>query len=402
MSTDAAEAFNPGSDLTANRLGRVFRELYGGESRIFRAPGRVNLIGEHTDYNDGFVMPMAIEFATWVAIAPRDDRILKIYSDHFEETVDLALDELQGRSRNHWSDYVRGVAALLESAGHPLTGANLLIHGEVPLGAGLSSSASVEVAAGLALLSLTNSTLPNRDLARLCQRAEHEFVGTRCGIMDQFISVFGRAGHALLLDCRSLNFELLPIAAGSRVVICNSMVKHDLAVGEYNRRRADCETGAKILRRHRAEIRALRDVQLGDLDRHRQDLPEIVYRRCRHVVTENDRVVAAGRALYSGSLDEFGRLMYESHRSMRDDYEISCREIDLLVDFASTIEGVHGARMTGGGFGGCTVNLIRAETAVHFQERIIEAYRKATGITPNLYVCSPAQGAGEVAGTVME
>jgi len=391
---------DPASNPTA--IARRFRELYGETPRIFRAPGRVNLIGEHTDYNDGFVMPMAIEFSTWVAIAPARERVLSIYSDHFNETVALLLDQFGGPPRNHWSDYMRGVAALLQSAGYPLIGANLIIHGEVPLGAGLSSSASVEIATALALLSLTNSSLPPRDLAVICQRAEHEFVGTRCGLMDQFISVFGREAHALLLDCRSLDFQFLPIPADACFVVCNSMVKHELAVGEYNRRRADCESAVRIIRHSRPEISALRDVTVADLDLCRAQLSDVVYLRCRHVITENGRVLAAGRALESSDLNRFGRLMYESHRSMRDDYEISCREIDMLVDAASRIDGVYGARMTGGGFGGCTVNLIRMQNVAQFQQAIVKAYKNARGITPSLYVCSPAKGAGESAVTVEE
>jgi galactokinase len=381
-------------DSIAGSLNERFQRSYGIRPKIFRAPGRVNLIGEHTDYNDGFVMPAAIEFYTWVAVSPRTDRILHVHSDRFEETIDLSLDALAGPPRKHWSDYIRGVAAVIQAAGHTLSGANLVIHGQVPLGAGLSSSASLEVATALALMSVSNLELPSQEMALNCQRAEHEYAGTRCGIMDQFIAIFGRAGHALMLDCRSLEYNLLPIPPDVRIVICNSMVKHELAAGEYNQRRADCESGVNILRRHLSNVLALRDVTPADLERHKNELPEPVYRRCRHVIGENQRVLAAANALQSGDLARFGQLMHESHRSLREDYEVSCRELDLLVELTSACEGVYGARMTGGGFGGCTVNLVRSDAVSHFQQWVADAYEKKTGKIPDVYVCSAAQGAG--------
>ena len=377
-----------------------FRERFGTSARIFRAPGRVNLIGEHTDYNDGFVMPMAIGFYTWVAGATREDRVLEAYSEHFDEKCTLSLDALPGPSRNHWSDFIRGVAATLQATGHRLSGANLFIHGEVPLGAGLSSSASLEVAVALALTSLSAIEVPRLDLVKLCQAAEHEYVGTRCGIMDQFVAGFAVAAHAMLLDCRSLEYQLLPIPSDLRIVVCNSMVRHELSSGEYNRRREDCETGVELLRAHLPGIRALRDVTVGDLEEYKSLLPERVYRRCRHVVTENRRTLAAARALRSRDFEGFGGLMRESHASLRDDYEVSCRELDLLVELVGpelvgSEPGLYGARMTGGGFGGCTVNLIRAECADPFKAHIAAAYRQKTGIEPDIYVCEPAQGGAE-------
>jgi galactokinase len=374
-------------------LAARFRELFSTSPLIFRAPGRVNLIGEHTDYNDGFVMPMAIGFYTWVGAGKKEDRILEVYSEHFNEKIALSLDALSGPPRKHWSDFVRGVAAVLQEAGCELSGANLVIHGEVPLGAGLSSSASLEVALALALTSVAGIDVPRLNLVKLCQAAEHKYVGTRCGIMDQFVTGFGAAGHALMLDCRSLEYQLLPIPQDIRVVVCNSMVRHELASGEYNRRRADCEEGVRLLQPFLPGIRALRDVSPDDLEKYRDALPNQVYRRCRHVVTENQRVVAAAGALESRHPEEFGQLMYGSHASLRDDYEVSCKELDLLVDLASSRRGVYGARMTGGGFGGCTVNLVRSECATGFQARIAEMYADATGIIPDIYVCEPAQGA---------
>jgi galactokinase len=286
------------------------------------------------------------------------------------------------------------VAAVLQASGRELSGADLIVDGRVPIGAGLSSSASIEVAIALALLAVSNTGMPLLELVKACQRAEHQYVGTLCGIMDQFIAVFGRAGHALMLDCRSLQYETLEIPANVRLVICNSMVKHELAAGEYNRRRADCEAGVSILQKHLPNVTALRDVTLADLEKYRSDLPEVVYRRCRHVINENQRVLDAAKALQSGDILRFGELMGESHRSLRDDYEVSSSELDLLVELASGREGVYGTRMTGGGFGGCTITLVRSDMAECFQHDLAEAYKTKTGITPDVWICAAAQGAG--------
>jgi len=381
------------SEATGDLLAARFREMFGTNPRIFRAPGRVNLIGEHTDYNDGFVMPAAIGFYTWVAAGKREDRVLEAYSDHFDEKITLPLDGLEGAPRKHWSDFIRGIAATLHRAGYKLSGANLVVHGEVPLGAGLSSSASLEVATALALTDVSAVALPREELAKLCQAAEHEYVGTRCGIMDQFTATFGAAGNALMLDCRSLEYQLLPLPSDLRLVVCNSMVKHEHASGEYNRRRADCETGVKLLAQYLPGIRALRDVEVADLAKYGELLPETIFRRCRHVITENRRVLNAAKALETHDAEGVGKLMLASHDSLRDDYEVSCRELDLLVDLALAIPGVYGARMTGGGFGGCTVNLVRGDRATAFEAHIAEKYQQTTGIAPDIYACEPAQGA---------
>jgi galactokinase len=375
-------------------LSRRFQQLHGTRPKIFRAPGRVNLIGEHTDYNDGYVMPIAIELYTWVAAGRRDDRILQVHSFHFGETIELPFDELAGPPRQHWSDYIRGVAAVLGDSGQKLSGANLVIHGQLPLGGGLSSSASLEIATALALMWTSDFELAPLELVRACQRAEHEYAGTRCGMMDQFIITFGRLQHALMLDCRSFEYRPVPIPEDARVVVANSMVRHELAAGEYNRRRADCEAGVRILRRHLPGVRALRDVTPADLESHKSDLPDPVYRRCRHVISENQRVLGAAEALQAGDLDRVGQFMYESHRSLRCDYEVSSAELDVLVELASACQGVYGARMTGGGFGGCTVNLVRSDAVERLQAKIGEGYARATGIIPALYLCSAAEGAG--------
>jgi galactokinase len=370
-------------------LKRRFQELFGGSSRVFRAPGRVNLIGEHTDYNDGFVMPVAIHLSTWVAIAPRLDRKLVVHSENFSETV-----ELSNGAGAAWGRYVLGVARVLEGMGRRLHGANLLIYTELPIGAGLSSSAALEVAVGYALLSISGIDLDHTDLARACQRAEHEFAGVRCGMMDQMVACYGRAQHAMMLDTRSLAYELLPLprdmSDGVSVVVSNTMVKHNLAATEYNTRRGECETAA------RSFGRSLRDVTLSDLEKKRIDLGENIYRRARHVVTENARVQSAAVALKARNLSEFGRLMHESHCSLRDDYEVSCRELDIMVEIASSLDGVLGARMTGGGFGGCTVSLVDTDCVESFRRTVAERYEKATRLDPDVYVCELASGVEEM------
>jgi len=381
----------------ANAIAEKFRMVYGTNPLgLFRAPGRVNLIGEHTDYNDGFVMPAAIDFFSCSAIARRSDRKLSVYSEQFRESVELDLDQLPGPPRKHWSDYVRGVAAVLWEEGYPLKGANLLIDGQVPIGSGLSSSAAIEVATALALTSVGGVTIPLLDVARLCQRAETNYTGTRCGIMDQFVSCFGRESHAIMLDCRSLEATYLPLPPSVRLVICNTMVRHELAAGEYNKRRASCERAVEAIRKLCPNVRALRDLTLEDLEHHRSLLADVDFRRCRHVITENGRVKDAAQALKYLNLIRIGELMYLSHESLDRDYEVSCEELNIMVEVASKLNGVVGARMTGGGFGGCTVNLVQTEAVCEFREQIISRYQARTGLAPLVYVCSAAEGAGAV------
>ncbi len=383
--------------MTADPVSEVreeFARRFGGRPRVFRAPGRVNLIGEHTDYNDGFVMPAAIGFHTWVATGPRADCKLRVHAMEFNETREFSLDD--SRPLHHWSDYVRGVGLALRQAGFRVSGADLVVHGNVPLGAGLSSSASLEVATALALAAIGGDTYAPEQLVRACQRAENEFVGARCGIMDQFIAYNGRGDHALLLDCRSLSYEPVPLPAGVSLVICNTLVKHAIAGGEYNARRAQCEEGVRLLRAFYPEIRALRDITLEQLDRHRQALPPLIYKRCRHVVAENARVLAAGDAFRADDLVRVGSLMNQSHRSLRDDYEVSCPELNLMVELANRVAGTVGARMTGGGFGGCTVNLVCNPALELFRTEIAKGYQLHTGRQPEIYVSAAADGAAEV------
>jgi galactokinase len=379
--------------VRARELLNQFRARFGGSASLVRAPGRVNLIGEHTDYNEGFVLPAAIDFFCWVAIAPRNDRVLALYSQNFDDTVEASLDDLNIRSTGKWADYPLGVAWALERAGYRLRGANLYIKGDVPLGAGLSSSAAVEVSTGYALTSMTHEAIESTKLALLCQKAENEFVGARCGIMDQFVSCHGLKGNALLLDCRSLHSRQVPIPPQVHLVICNTMIKHALGSGEYNVRRTECETAVRKLSQVLPGIRSLRDVSLAELESNRELLGETIYKRCRHVITENQRTVEAASALQTGHVEELREVMAHSHRSLRDDYEVSCRELDIMVELAERQTGVLGARMTGAGFGGCTINLVRADESGEFQRHISEEYQATTGLKPDIHICQASQGA---------
>ena len=383
--------------VDTGNLRAEFQEIYNCEPRFFRAPGRVNLIGEHTDYNGGFVLPMAIERGTTVAAAVRDDRKIRILSVNVNEAGEINLDAPEKTRRGTWLDYIEGMARILERRNIILRGADLLINSDVPSGAGLSSSAALEISVGLALSEISASPIEKVQLALAGQAAEHEFVGAKVGIMDQYISALGRKNHALLIDCRSLEAEQIPFAAqDSVIVICDSKVKHKLAASEYNTRRAECEKAVEILREFLPGITQLRDVGIRDFERYAAHLPEIIRKRCRHVVTENERTLNAAEALKKSDLNEFGRLMWLSHASLCDNYEVSCRELDLLVEIASQCEGVLGGRMTGGGFGGSTVNLVQRGSVENFTKRISDEYRRRTNNETAVYVSNAADGAKEL------
>ncbi|HEX8149565.1 MAG TPA: galactokinase [Pyrinomonadaceae bacterium] len=378
-------------------VGGAFRERYGRAARIFRAPGRVNLIGEHTDYNGGFVLPMAIERETVVAAAPRADRTVRAYSASLGEELSFDLDRPNPPRRGVWLDYVEGVAQALEGRGFKLSGADLLIDSDVPAGAGLSSSAALEISVGLALARVSGQEVDGVTLALAGQQAEHTYVGTLCGIMDQFVAALARERHALLIDCRSLEAEPVPLdTTEAAFVVADTRVKHELSSSEYNVRRAECARGVELLREHLPGIQQLRDVSVEDLLRHADVLPDPIRRRCRHIVTENERTLAAARALRGGDLAGMGRLMYESHYSLRDDYEVSSPELDVLVEIARGLPGVLGARMTGGGFGGSTVSLVRREALEEFERALSEGYERETGKRPAILVSEAGAGAGEV------
>jgi galactokinase len=379
--------------MNSKELAHRFTEVFGDVPKVFAAPGRVNLIGEHTDYNDGLVLPCAIGFSVRVAIAPNPDCRVVLRSEDFPENFTFSLDDFPKTKTGNWADYPTGVLSELRKVNSLTHGANVLVAGEVPVGAGLSSSAAIEVASALAFMAVNGIGMPLPEVAKLCQRAENLFVRANCGIMDQFVSCMGKQGHALFLDCRSLDFHLVPIPASLRIVICNTMVKHSVAAGRYNQRRAEAEEGVRILAQHYPGIRALRDVTIEQLKQYVQVLPPVIYRRCEHVIRENGRVLNASRALPAGDLIRMGELMQQSHESLRDLYEVSCPELDLMVSLADSLPECRGARMTGGGFGGCTVNLVDAGQADEFAERITEAYQARTGVHPDVFVCSAADGA---------
>jgi galactokinase len=378
-------------------LRQKFRELYGRTPRLFRAPGRVNLIGEHTDYNDGFVLPMAINHSTFVAGAARTDNRVRVHSLDFNEQYEFDLADSTRVSQAHWLDYVEGVARSLKEGGTRLTGADLLIQSEVPIGGGLSSSAALEISTGFALLRLSGAQLDLVKLAKAGQRAEHDYVGAKVGIMDQMAAVFGRKGFAIFLDCRTLETSLIPLnTEKAAVVVCDSRIKHALASSEYNKRRAECEEGVAILKTYLPHITALRDVSVEEFQQLEKNLPEPVVRRCRHVVTENERTLKAVQALGEDDLKMFGQLMLASHQSLRDDYEVSCKELDILTEIASEIPGVLGARMTGGGFGGCTVNVVERSAVERFCDTVSQKYQEATQLITTIYVIDSGNGVEEV------
>ena len=384
-------------DVTATRL--FHSQRFDHNPAIFAAPGRVNLIGEHTDYADGFVMPVAIDFATLAAISPRTDNAVVIRSINFDEEVSYPVDHLPAQASHQWFDYPLGILSVLREEGVHLPAFSLTLNGDVPIGAGLSSSASIEVASMVAVLSLTTVDIALPRIAQLCQRAENLYVGASTGIMDQFIACCGAEDHALLLDCRSLEYRLAPIPSHISLVIANSMVKHSHAGGEYNTRRSEVEEGTALLRRHRPEIKLLRDATPGDLVRWGVEMRPEVLKRCRHIITENIRTVAAADALEAGDLKTLGRLMYDAHASYRDDFEASCPECDVLVELASKEPGCIGARLTGGGFGGCTVNLVENAAAEIFSEHLREDYREATGIEADIYLCHASAGVHNIPST---
>jgi galactokinase len=369
---------------------------FHSEPEIFAAPGRVNLIGEHTDYAEGFVMPVAIDFATMAAISPRNDGRIALYSENFKEERTFSAASLPTSASKHWSDYPVGVIAMLAGEGHRMNGFSLSLLGDVPLGSGLSSSAAIEVATALAVTSLLDINYPGPMLARLCQRAENEFVGANCGIMDQFISANGEEDHALLLDCRDLSFRLAPIPSRVALVIANTMVKHSVAGSEYTTRRSEVEEAAAVIARHRPEVRFLRDATVDDLRNWGAEMSPNALKRARHVITENTRTVAAAEALIHQNLKELGRLMAEAHLSYSHDFEASCEEADTMVRLANELPGLIGARLTGGGFGGCTINLVERSKAVDFAETLGANYTNKTGIVPQIHICHASAGAHKV------
>jgi len=381
------------ADETPDSLLSAFRDGFDQEAAaVSRAPGRVNIIGEHTDYNGGLVMPMAIDRAIRVAFRARDDRTVRLVSLDFDARTEFSLNSIEKDPAAPWSDYVRGVAHVMQQAGRALRGIDAAIAGDVPRGAGLSSSAAFEVACVNAFAHAAGLKLEALETIKLAQRAENQFVGVMCGIMDQFVSLLGEAGRALLLDCRSLEYDLVPLdAERCSVVVADTGVKHELGATEYNSRRAECESAAAKLSGREGAL--LRDVERSVFESRRGDLTSGEMKRAGHVFSENERVLSGREALKAADYGEFGRLMYASHESLREKFEVSCEELDAMVEAARASPGVLGARMTGGGFGGCTVNLVETAATTAFSHSLARGYRDRTGRDADIMVFRPGPGA---------
>jgi len=385
-----------------NKLWKIFNEKFtdtGLAKGAFSAPGRVNLIGEHTDYNEGFVLPIAIGKKIIMLGQLRNDRLVQVYDLAYKTEAKFSLDNLSPSKKDTWVNYLMGVMDEIQKAGYPLQGANLVFTSNIPQRAGLSSSAALEVVTALTIAKLNSLEIEPVEMAHLCRRAENNFVGVACGIMDQYISCLGQKNYALFIDCRTNDYELIPFKNHNyQVVICNSKVQRGLVNSEYNKRREECKIATEFFKHKlNREIRALRDIGIDEYEKYQAQLPEIITRRARHVISENYRVQVGVQALREGNFSAFGQLMIESHRSLKNDYEVSCAELDLLVDLALKQEGVLGARMTGAGFGGCTVNLLKKDYVNAFEKTIKQEYKKITGILPEIYVTPPAEGAKQLA-----
>jgi galactokinase len=377
-------------------LVEAFASRFGAQpTAVAIGPGRVNLIGEHTDYNDGYVLPVALKRDVRLALRPRPDRQVRLLSLEYDEYFEFDLDQLVRNHEMLWTNYVQGVAWSLEEQGLRLTGIDGVISGNVPRGSGLSSSAALEIASALAFMTASGQmeALPGPLVAKAAQRAENHFVGVNCGIMDQFISMLGAEDHALLIDCRSLAYQLVPFPENAALVIGNTKASRSLASSAYNQRRQECEEGVAALQKALPEIRALRDVTSAQLEEHKSRLSPVVHRRCRHVVTENERVLQTVDALQRGELATVGRLMNDSHTSLCDDYEVSSQALDIMVEAMRGAPGCYGARLTGAGFGGCAVALVAPGSEQAVADAIYEAYPKATSVWPEVYTTKASAGA---------
>lgn len=355
-------------------LQNAFKERYQGHFELLFSPGRINLIGEHTDYNEGFVMPGAIDKGIYMAFARNHQNVIRMYSLDLREEAVISLDEIQPIS-TPWANYILGVVHELQKIKSNILGFDLVFGGDIPIGAGLSSSAALESGVGLALNRLFNLSLQKLQIIQAGQRAEHSFVGVRCGIMDQFASVMGKEGHLIQLDCRSLDHKYNPWAIeGYQILLCNSKVKHSLAESQYNQRRLECETGVKALQKKYPDVKSLRDVNLYMLNEVKEHLSDEIYKRCSYVIEENNRVLEASSALTEGNVQHLGSLLFESHQGLSEKYEVSCEELDFMVSLAHNNEAVSGARMMGGGFGGCTINLVKESKVNNVKKQFEQAY----------------------------
>jgi galactokinase len=376
----------------------VFIEHFGyAPEMMAKSPGRINLIGEHTDYNLGFVLPAAIDLCAYVAVAKRDDTIIRLFAKDLDEKHEIALDSLVP-VENHWSAYVLGVVDQLLKSGKSLTGFDLVLTCDVPIGAGMSSSAAVECSTAFALNELFGLNLDRIDMVRLAQKAENDFVGVKCGIMDMFASVMGKDAQAIQLDCRDLSYQYFPLNLEDyKIVLFDTGVKHSLAGGEYNLRRQQCEQGVAVLQQRFPSLQSLRDVELSMLDdAFRASVTELVYKRCQYVIEENIRLEQGCALLIQNDIKGFGDQMYGSHKGLSELYEVSCKELDFLVSLAKQEESIAGARMMGGGFGGCTINLVKADAVQDLYDRFSQAYQSAMGKELKMYVTAPSTGSSLV------
>ncbi|PSR54692.1 galactokinase [Adhaeribacter arboris] len=373
-----------------------FKEFYGPQPVVVRSPGRVNLIGEHTDYNNGFVLPAAINKEIYFAVAPNNSNTCRVYSFDLNEHAEFSLNQVK-KSDIDWANYLLGVIAQIQKAGYPLPGFDVVFGGNIPIGAGLSSSAAVECGLAFGLNHIFQLNIDKFDLVKMGQKAEHEFAGVMSGIMDQFANTFGQKNHVVKLDCRSLAYQYYPFDISDyRIVLCDTQVKHALASSEYNTRRQECEAGVALLQKHHPEVQSLRDVTEEMLATHEQEFDPTIYKRCRYVVQENNRVEAACLDLENSDLAAFGQKMFASHQGLQHDYEVSCPELDFLADLARQDEAVLGARMMGGGFGGCTINLVKLSGLEAFTQKMTDAYQQQFNITLKTYVAEIVDGTGLV------
>ena len=385
-----------GNTSTADRIRQVFIEKFNEVPRLFRSPGRINLIGEHTDYNQGFVLPASVDKAVYFAITPREDDLVFLYAADLGLSYAFELDDL-AKPDERWPHYQLAVLDQLKKAGIGIRGFQAAFGGDIPVGAGMSSSAALECCLLFALNELFALNLDRMTIVKMGQKAENEYVGVNCGIMDQFASVFGRSESVIQLDCRSLQYEYFPFPMNEyQLVLCDTGVKHSLADSEYNTRRKECEEGIAILKRFDPRIQSLRDVSVALVERYKEELGELIYKRCKYITEEIERVQVACQLLTENRLELFGRKMYETHTGLSREYEVSCDELDFLVEQTANNPDVAGARMMGGGFGGCTINLVRHAAVERFEERMIEAYRIAFGIELSCYRVTITGGSEEV------
>jgi len=382
--------------VDVERLKSIFREFYDEEPLIVRSPGRINIIGEHTDYNGGFVMPATIDKAIYIGISKRKDEEIHLYAENYKQTHTAKLTELK-ISEKGWPNYILGVVDQLLKRGYRIGGFNLYIDGDIPLGAGLSSSAAMECAAAYALDQLFALSIPQLDIVLIAQQAEHVFAGVSCGIMDQFASVFGRKDHAILLDCRSMDYQYIPLhLEGYQLLLLNTKIKHSLSNSAYNERRAQCEQGVAWVKNDYPGVVSLRDVTLDMLHQCVEQKDRNVYEKCRFVVTENQRLIKAAAHLKEGNLEALGQLMLETHKRLSEDYEVSCKELDFLVDTVKDLDAVLGARMMGGGFGGCTLNIVKSEEIDNLVNMVSTKYLNEFRIELDAYVVQTDSGTSRI------